>query len=162
MEMSSLVFAVYSFPKQICHNNESRFTDTRLMSMCFFWLKFRSLCLCWSICAGSTVILLVSSLYENITTNLAYEKLCLRYVFAGVVVEERDRPLLAAVRLENPLVCKHNCTTKILFFCVLISVWWSCMTILFDCANCFVVWSFFSNFCAVSVKSLILLIQHEI
>lgn len=67
-------------------------------------------------------MLLVSSLYENIMNSLAYEKLCL-YVFAGVVVEERDRPLLAAVRLENPLVCKHNCTTKILFFRVLISVW---------------------------------------
>lgn len=54
------------------------------------------------------LISLVSSLYDNSMDNLAYEKLCLHYVCAGVVVEERDRPLLAAVMLENPLVCKHN------------------------------------------------------
>lgn len=50
-------------------------------------------------------------------------KSCLHYVFAGVVVEERNRPQLAALMLENPLVCKCNCTAKVVFYCVVIGVW---------------------------------------
>lgn len=82
---------VYSFPKPICHDNESGFTETRLASLLVFsGLSFTPCVFTDPSVLALQWILLLRSLYEKIMNNLAHEELHLHYIFASIGERGRE------------------------------------------------------------------------